>query len=99
MARLHLHTTGWVNMLPENKPVAKRAAARDARPDPVITPSTTWAADLRADQARNEQYLRDFKEAMQIEQLESRELPAISAQRTRPRYSPIMAAWRVTTQH
>jgi hypothetical protein len=90
MARLHLHTTGWVHMLPENKPVAKRAAARDARPDPALAPGATWATDLRADQARNEQRLRELSETM-LEQPEMRELPTISAQRTRLRYSPILA--------
>jgi hypothetical protein len=99
MARLDPHRTGWANMLPEYKPVAKRAAARDARPDPSLTPSPTWAADLRADQVRAEQRLREFKEAIQVERQSQPELPVISAQRMWRRYAPITAAWRVTTEH
>ena len=92
MARLDLHRTGWANMLPEHNPVAKRATARDGRPDPVLAPGATWAAELRAEQARSEQCLRERKEAIQAGQAE-RALPSISAQRWRLRYSPTIAMW------
>src|SRR5262245_20737026 len=87
MARLDLHRTGWANMLPQHSPVAKRVAARDGRAGSVLAPVAAWAAELRAEQARIEQRLRELKEAVQAGQAD-RKLPAISAQRWRLLYSP-----------
>jgi hypothetical protein len=83
MARIDIQDTGWASMLPDRKPVAKRAAARDSRPDPVLAlPGATWAADVRAEQATYEERLRAFKQAIQVEQLKTNpELRSVSAQR------------------